>query len=153
MVSTRDGHNLLVEDECLIVSLKEDNEYIESSTSCVYKGSSVRDNRPLLATLPQGCSGSRIPETQVMHHFVNIHDINEKFDLLEHDVKQIVIKDSSSIEEVVEKKLKGNDMETITILKIKYDELIESQRLLQALESAGVDNWEGYDMACESLDD
>lgn len=45
------------------------------------------------------------------------------------------------------------NIEMIAIPKKEYDELIESQKLLQALQSAGVDNWEGYDIAMESLDE
>jgi len=43
-------------------------------------------------------------------------------------------------------------MEMISISQEKYDQLIEDQKLLQALQAAGVDNWEGYEMARESLD-
>lgn len=42
--------------------------------------------------------------------------------------------------------------EEITITKEEYDQLIEAQKLLQALENAGVNNWEGYEFAIESLD-
>jgi hypothetical protein len=35
----------------------------------------------------------------------------------------------------------------------RYEQLIEDQKKLNALESAGVDNWEGYDEAMEFLDD
>jgi len=38
---------------------------------------------------------------------------------------------------------------TITITKKQYDQLIEDQQFLQALEGAGVDNWEGYEFACQ----
>lgn len=44
-------------------------------------------------------------------------------------------------------------MEMILIPKHEYDELKKREKLLQALENAGVDNWEGYDMARESLGD
>ena len=39
------------------------------------------------------------------------------------------------------------ELETATISKEEYDSLLEAQRWLQALESVGVDNWEGYDEA------
>lgn len=42
---------------------------------------------------------------------------------------------------------------TVTISKEEYDELISAQNLLNALISAGVDNWEGYDMAVELAED
>ena len=35
----------------------------------------------------------------------------------------------------------------------RYQELLDAERLLNALEAAGVDNWEGYDAAVESLDE
>lgn len=41
--------------------------------------------------------------------------------------------------------------ETVTIDKQYFEELLESQRWLDALESAGVDNWQGYDFALEQL--
>ena len=41
--------------------------------------------------------------------------------------------------------------ETVTIIKEKYDYLVESYRWLCALESSGVDNWCGYDHAQEIL--
>lgn len=47
--------------------------------------------------------------------------------------------------------------ETVTITKDEYQKLLESQRKLSCLESAGVDNWEGYeyamDMYTEEFDD
>lgn len=39
--------------------------------------------------------------------------------------------------------------ETVTISKEEYDELLESQRFLECLEHAGVDNWDGYEFAQE----
>ena len=39
--------------------------------------------------------------------------------------------------------------EMITIPKSEYDDLVESQRWLNALENAGVDNWSGIDFAYE----
>lgn len=43
--------------------------------------------------------------------------------------------------------------DTVTIPRKMYEELIESQRWLVALESAGVDNWDGYDFAREILEE
>lgn len=43
-------------------------------------------------------------------------------------------------------------MEMIEISKFEYNELLESQKLLNALEAAGVDNWEGYELARESME-
>lgn len=40
-------------------------------------------------------------------------------------------------------------METVTIAKDIYDSLLDSQKWLDALENAGVDNWSGYDFARE----
>ena len=42
-------------------------------------------------------------------------------------------------------------METVTISKKEYDELVEDQKMLRALEGAGVDNWEGYNYAMQLL--
>lgn len=41
--------------------------------------------------------------------------------------------------------------ETITITKAEYDSLKEDENLLLALQSAGVDNWSGYDYARELM--
>lgn len=43
--------------------------------------------------------------------------------------------------------------ETITITKKEYDQLVEDQRFLYALQGAGVDNWEGYSYALELLEE
>lgn len=40
---------------------------------------------------------------------------------------------------------------TITIPVAEWDRLNEDSAILNALEVAGVDNWEGYDYALESL--
>jgi hypothetical protein len=39
-------------------------------------------------------------------------------------------------------------METVTIDKDVYDELVSDQRFLECLRSNGVDNWDWYDEAC-----
>ena len=41
----------------------------------------------------------------------------------------------------------------ITISKKEYEELLEDQKLLQALQGAGVDNWSGYDFAIEMMNE
>lgn len=41
--------------------------------------------------------------------------------------------------------------ETITIAKKLYEELIDDSEFLEALRSAGVDNWDGYSFALEAL--
>ncbi len=41
--------------------------------------------------------------------------------------------------------------ETVAIPKKEYEQLIEDQRVLSALKRAGVDNWEWYGDALESL--
>lgn len=41
---------------------------------------------------------------------------------------------------------------TVTISKDLYEELLSDSKLLQALEAAGVDNWDGYDIAREDMD-
>lgn len=43
--------------------------------------------------------------------------------------------------------------ETVTITKEEYDDLLETKCWADALEAAGVDNWEGYDYAMEILDE
>lgn len=45
-----------------------------------------------------------------------------------------------------------DDKQTITVPIKEYDELIEDQKFLDALRAAGVDNWEGYDIAQDIRD-
>jgi len=45
------------------------------------------------------------------------------------------------------------EVEMVTITKEEYDELIESRDWENALEIAGVDNWEGYDFARDVYND
>jgi hypothetical protein len=42
-------------------------------------------------------------------------------------------------------------METVTISKTEYDQLIEDRLILQALYAGGVDNWEWYDESLKAL--
>lgn len=41
--------------------------------------------------------------------------------------------------------------EVITIPRELYEELKREAEILHALQAAGVNNWEGYDVAMESL--
>lgn len=41
--------------------------------------------------------------------------------------------------------------ENILISQKKYDELLKRSRKLNCLESFGVDNWEGYDIAMQEF--
>lgn len=43
--------------------------------------------------------------------------------------------------------------ETVTISKEEYDSLLEDQHMLQCLQGAGVDNWSGYDLAIEMMNE
>lgn len=43
--------------------------------------------------------------------------------------------------------------ETITISKKEYDSLVKDSEFLQALRAAGVDNWEGYSIAQDYLEE
>lgn len=45
------------------------------------------------------------------------------------------------------------DEETITITKKEYDSLIEDSKFVRALEAAGVDNWEGYGIAQDMMEE
>lgn len=42
--------------------------------------------------------------------------------------------------------------ETITISRKDYDALVSQANFLEALERAGVDNWQGYSIAWEILE-
>lgn len=41
----------------------------------------------------------------------------------------------------------------IIITKDEYDALIERSHFLSYLEAAGVDNWEGYEMAIDTMEE
>ena len=41
------------------------------------------------------------------------------------------------------------EAETITIPKLEYERLLADSTWLHCLQDAGVDNWQGYDFACE----
>ncbi len=41
--------------------------------------------------------------------------------------------------------------EMVTITKAEHDQLVEDQMFLEALKGCGVDNWCGYDQACEMV--
>jgi len=43
--------------------------------------------------------------------------------------------------------------DTITISKKEYESLLEDSNWLNALENAGVDNWDGYSFAQELLEE
>lgn len=43
-------------------------------------------------------------------------------------------------------------MDTVTIPKTEYEELLETADIYSALESGGVDNWEGWDDAMNLLE-
>jgi len=42
--------------------------------------------------------------------------------------------------------------EMVTITKKEYDKLVEDSKLLDALHSGGVDNWEWYEDAIEAVE-
>lgn len=44
-----------------------------------------------------------------------------------------------------------NDTPHITILKHEYKRLLKASKRLEALEGAGVDNWDGYQYALDSI--
>lgn len=46
----------------------------------------------------------------------------------------------------------GEETSGVTITRARYRELLNAENTLEALESAGVDNWEGYDEALEDME-
>lgn len=44
---------------------------------------------------------------------------------------------------------KETEQEMVLIPKSEYESLLKDSRWLQCLEDAGVDNWQGYDYACD----
>lgn len=47
----------------------------------------------------------------------------------------------------------SNSEKTVLVTQKYLDDLESSARLLEALQAAGVDNWDGYDWAIEGLKD
>lgn len=45
------------------------------------------------------------------------------------------------------------DEETVTIPRKEYEDLVQSQKWLSALENAGVDNWNGISFAYELMEE
>jgi hypothetical protein len=43
----------------------------------------------------------------------------------------------------------NNTEEMVTITKKEYEEFLDDARLLNCLRNAGVDNWEGWDIAMD----
>ena len=43
----------------------------------------------------------------------------------------------------------GDNGEVVQILLVEYERLLKRDEILSKLEGAGVDNWEGYDLAFE----
>ncbi len=106
MTTTQDGHILSIGDLCWIVALDDNDEYIESLTKCVYKGFSVVEHELAPPPLPIGCSGSIFLPNRMGYFFERVGNVNICFDLLKHEVGNIVIKDLSSVAEMVKMKLK-----------------------------------------------
>lgn len=46
-----------------------------------------------------------------------------------------------------------NAEEMVTITKKEYDKLLDRDRLLNCLERAGVDNWDGWDFAMDEYNE
>ncbi len=41
------------------------------------------------------------------------------------------------------------ERDTVTISRFEYDRMLDSEKWYYALVDAGVDNWEGFDTACQ----
>ena len=106
MITTRDGFELKIGEEYTVVSLDMDDQFIESSTRCVYGGHRVQDNTKFLDSIGNNCSGW-CPKTVNMHRFTPLSvKCIEDVEILESRVKHIVIQEESAIEAVVVRRLK-----------------------------------------------
>jgi len=47
----------------------------------------------------------------------------------------------------------GKSKEFIKITRVEYEQLLECNNFLEALQASGVDNWEGYEAAQEMMED
>jgi hypothetical protein len=55
-------------------------------------------------------------------------------------------------EQVEPKRHDPREAEVVTITRKEYESLLEDSRVLNALRSAGVDSWDGYDFAIEAME-
>ena len=46
-----------------------------------------------------------------------------------------------------------NEKDRVAVDKEEYEELVSDQKFLNALMAAGVDSWEGYEIAQEMMED
>ena len=46
-----------------------------------------------------------------------------------------------------------NEKDRVAVDKEEYEELVSDQKFLNALRAAGVDSWEGYEIAQEMMED
>lgn len=44
-------------------------------------------------------------------------------------------------------------MESVTISRAEYEDLLDSKKFLSYLIACGVDNWDGYDLAIDMIED
>lgn len=106
MISTFDGYDLSIGDECLVMLREDDDQYIKELVKCIYKDCHVQDNQPFLDSLSPGCSGAFPPPSQTMHRFEEVNSSGKEFILCDSEVRWLIIKDKSSVEEVTKLKLR-----------------------------------------------
>lgn len=46
-----------------------------------------------------------------------------------------------------------NDETSVPVPKSRYEDLLRSEAMLEALRASGVDNWDGYDFAIDDYHD
>ena len=46
-----------------------------------------------------------------------------------------------------------NEKDRVAVDKEEYEELVSDQKFLRALEAAGVDGWDGYEVAQENMEE
>lgn len=106
MTRTRDGQSLLVGHAYWKISFEEDSDYLDSSTKCVYEGSSTRDNQQFLDSLPPDCSGMPMQRFEEIHRFRDFSDPNTEFCLDLGEIKDLIIGNPCNVEEVTKLVLK-----------------------------------------------
>ena len=52
---------------------------------------------------------------------------------------------------IIECLCNGESKEFVKITRAKYEQLLECNNFLEALQASGVDNWEGYEAAQEMI--
>ena len=75
----------------------------------------------------------------------DIKDLNDPI------TPNVYLKLSERGKKIMENYMYGLISDDVVVARAEYNRLLEDQKMLRALEAAGVDNWEGYDEALRDV--